>query len=55
MTMDINTENSLAVMSVIKEIMDDGSLWVSFYGETFYIPELLEQLKKLDEHDTLNS
>lgn len=45
---NINTENSAAIISAAQEIMDTtGQLWVTLGDEEYYIPELIEQLKKL--------
>lgn len=44
-------ENSNAVLLAAQEIMELGELWVTIGDEEFYIPELIAQLKHLEDND----
>ncbi len=48
----LNTENSAAIILAAEEIMDGGELWVTLGDDTYYIPELIEQLKSLAKSDS---
>ncbi len=53
--MNINSENSSAIILAAQEIMDTtGQLWVTVGDDEVYIPELIEQLKLLQKHNILN-
>jgi hypothetical protein len=47
--MEIDTENSANIIMVVQEIMDAGQLWISIDGDEYYIPELIAQIKELQE------
>ncbi len=48
----LNVENSSAIISAAQEIMDTtGQLWVTLGDDTYYIPELIQQLQTLAEQD----
>ena len=48
----LNVENSAAIISAAQEIMDTtGQLWVTLGDDTYYIPELIQQLQTLAEQD----
>lgn len=50
----LNSENSAAIMLAAQEIMDTGQLWVTLGDDEYYIPELIEQLKTLEEVENTN-
>ena len=47
----LDMENSAAIIAVAQEIMDAGQLWVTLDGESFYIPELIDELYTLIEYE----
>ena len=50
---ELNTENSPAIILAAQEMLDNGQLWISIAGEDFYIPELILQLKNLEQNNNL--
>lgn len=52
----LNIQNSAAIILAAQEIMDTtGQLWVTLGDDEYYIPELIEQLKSLDELNDKNT
>ena len=48
-------ENANTIIAVAEELLQDGQIWVNIDGEMIYIPELIEQIRTLQDHNTLNA
>lgn len=47
--MNLNTENMATIMLVAEELIEDGQLWVKIDQEEIYLPELIEEIQKLQK------
>lgn len=51
----LNEENGAILMAAAEEMMESGQLWIDIMGESFYVPELIEQITLLFTFNKLNN
>jgi len=50
-----DTENRPAIISAVEEILETGQLWVHYDNEDYYIPELIADLKTLQQLNAISN